>query len=74
MTRWSESDEEEEEETRPWYYYYQTSSFDIEMTAYAMMANLQTSTPEKCLPILKWLTSQRNSYGGYRSTQVHTLY
>ena len=45
------------------------------MTAYALMAHVlnaekNTAIPE-ALPIVRWLTKQRNAYGGFSSTQVY---
>ena len=52
------------------------SSADVEMTAYALLAILhQTSTDEsvvtnEIMDIIRWLSKQRNSRGGFSSTQV----
>lgn len=40
---------------------------DIEITSYILMAMLQT--PQENLPVVKWLIEQRNSHGGFKSTQ-----
>lgn len=40
---------------------------DIEITSYVLMALLQS--PHENLPIAKWLIQQRNSHGGFKSTQ-----
>ncbi|XP_057308905.1 pregnancy zone protein-like [Hydractinia symbiolongicarpus] len=52
---------------------YKASSRDIEMTAYALMAYMGGRSPFKSkiehLKIVKWLVKQRNSFGGFVSTQ-----
>ena len=48
-------------------------SYDVEMTAYVLLAVLTAGGMDiigEGLPIVKWLTSQRNAYGGWSSTQV----
>ncbi|KAL3865687.1 hypothetical protein ACJMK2_043051 [Sinanodonta woodiana] len=45
---------------------------EVEMTAYALMAFLQSDsllTTKELIPIVRWLTQQRNAYGGFSSTQ-----
>ncbi|XP_066921586.1 alpha-2-macroglobulin-like isoform X2 [Clytia hemisphaerica] len=48
-------------------------SLDIEMTSYALMALISGEQPygnrREHLDIVKWLVKQRNSYGGFASTQ-----
>ncbi len=53
-----------------------TKAADLETTAYILLAKLLTS-PKKLnekinqvIAISKWINSQRNSYGGFYSTQV----
>ena len=49
------------------------ASAEIEMTAYALLALLTVdeNVPIKeVIPIVRWLTNQRNAYGGFSSTQV----
>ena len=51
------------------------ASAEIEMTAYTLLALLtrNSSAPiSDVIPIVRWLTSQRNAYGGFASTQVST--
>ncbi|XP_057303118.1 alpha-1-macroglobulin-like [Hydractinia symbiolongicarpus] len=52
---------------------YQAPSKDIEMTAYSLMAYIGGRSPFKSriehLKIVKWLVKQRNSFGGFASTQ-----
>lgn len=42
---------------------------DIEITSYIALAMLEKGSTEEVLPIIKWLTMQRNSNGGFISTQ-----
>jgi CD109 antigen len=44
-------------------------SMNVESTAYAFMAFLNTERTSDYLPILKWLISQKNKFGGFYSTQ-----
>ncbi|XP_058056819.1 CD109 antigen-like [Anopheles bellator] len=44
-------------------------SVNVEMSAYALLASLLTSSGLEGLPIMKWLISQRNDKGGFQSTQ-----
>ncbi|XP_052864269.1 uncharacterized protein LOC128270884 [Anopheles cruzii] len=44
-------------------------SVNVEMSAYALLASLVTSSGLEGLPIMKWLISQRNDKGGFQSTQ-----
>ncbi|XP_041450764.1 CD109 antigen isoform X1 [Drosophila obscura] len=44
-------------------------SNDVELTAYVLIALLEQSPAETSLPIVKWLIGQRNSNGGFASTQ-----
>ena len=49
------------------------SPIDIEMTSYALMAYLGTGPSldlTQARDIVRWLSSQRNGLGGFRSTQV----
>ena len=55
--------------------YHQAASADVETTAYTLMAHVlnaekNTAIPE-ALPVVRWLTKQRNAYGGFSSTQVY---
>jgi len=55
-------------------YYYQASSLSIETTGYALMSYIAGQTPFgdvlDRLSIAKWMVKQRNSAGGFSSTQV----
>ena len=58
--------------TEPRHYgHYSHPSFEVEQTAYGLLANLYDGRPiGEVIPILSWLTKQQNSQGGFRSTQV----
>ena len=58
--------------------YHRAREADIEMTAYALMTYVLLATDDRSLigqamPIVRWLTKQRNGLGGFASTQVNTL-
>ncbi|XP_054743838.1 thioester-containing protein 1 allele R1 isoform X8 [Anastrepha obliqua] len=44
-------------------------SNDVEITSYVLLAVLDKGDAANALPIIKWLISQRNSNGGFASTQ-----
>ncbi|CAD6999792.1 unnamed protein product [Ceratitis capitata] len=44
-------------------------SNDVEITSYILLAILDKEGAENALPIIKWLIAQRNSNGGFSSTQ-----
>ncbi|XP_043070647.1 CD109 antigen isoform X2 [Drosophila grimshawi] len=46
-----------------------STSNDIEITSYLLMALLEEEAAEATLPIAKWLIAQRNSNGGFSSTK-----
>ena len=52
------------------YYPYHAPSAEIEMTGYGLLAITQVSDIPGGLPAAKWLSQQRNSLGGWSSTQV----
>ncbi|XP_035739692.1 CD109 antigen-like isoform X1 [Vespa mandarinia] len=45
------------------------SSVDVEMTSYALLTYLRRNLVAESIPIMKWLVKQRNSEGGFASTQ-----
>ena len=51
--------------------YRRARSFDIEMTAYALLTYTRLRDFSGAVPIAKWIVAQRNSRGGFSSTQVH---
>ncbi|XP_078460653.1 CD109 antigen-like [Lampetra planeri] len=50
-------------------YSWQPSAVTIEATAYALLAHLHQGKVTEGIPIMKWLSQQRNHLGGYSSTQ-----
>lgn len=75
MTHWEEEKEKgEAKPTSSWYY--QARSTDIEQTAYVLLAMLEKdgkSAISKAVPIVRWLSKQRNDLGGWSSTQDTVL-
>ena len=57
--------------TSPWLRpYYRPRSADIEITSYVLLTYAHKKDIQIGLPISQWLAQQRNSLGGYSSTQV----
>jgi CD109 antigen len=50
-------------------YFYQPPPVDVEMTSYALLTYMTMNKTEKGLPIVRWLSGQRNANGGFSSTQ-----
>uniref|UniRef100_A0A8C8RNU0 CD109 antigen n=1 Tax=Pelusios castaneus TaxID=367368 RepID=A0A8C8RNU0_9SAUR len=48
---------------------WQPRSIDIELAAYALLSHFQQNRLSEGIPIMKWLSQQRNHLGGYSSTQ-----
>lgn len=48
---------------------------DVEITSYVLLTLFETgkTTVDEVLPIIRWLVAQRNSYGGFSSTQDTVL-
>ena len=57
----------EKDKSNPWSSL--TTSVDVEMTAYALLTFLQRGLVIEALPIMKWMVANRNSNGGFSSTQ-----
>ncbi|XP_067934592.1 alpha-2-macroglobulin-like protein 1 [Watersipora subatra] len=73
MTMWK-ANENEPEPPRIRCWYYRPASADTETTAYALLTilNMRNSVNEKIqegLPVVRWLSTQRNPWGGFGSTQ-----
>lgn len=67
---WREKDENKEKESNG---YYAPQSADIELTSYILLAKLEYHSKTDAalmIPIVKWINTQRNSLGGFYSTQV----
>lgn len=45
-------------------------SAEVEMTAYALLTYTVLGDVASALPVVKWLSQQRNALGGFSSTQV----
>ena len=43
---------------------------NIELAAYVLQLKTERTGPASAIPILRWLSAQRNSNGGFSSTQV----
>jgi len=68
--------EEKKEKTETDYFYYQARSTDIEQTAYALLALAEKQGAKgvsEQVPIVRWLSKQRNGLGGWSSTQDTVL-
>uniref|UniRef100_A0A8D0XNQ0 CD109 antigen n=1 Tax=Sus scrofa TaxID=9823 RepID=A0A8D0XNQ0_PIG len=48
---------------------WQPSSLDIEVAAYTLLAHFLQNQVSEGIPIMRWLSRQRNSLGGFASTQ-----
>ncbi|XP_011051552.1 PREDICTED: CD109 antigen-like isoform X2 [Acromyrmex echinatior] len=44
-------------------------SVDVEMTSYALLSYLKRNLVTDAIPVMKWLVRQRNTEGGFASTQ-----
>ena len=56
----------------PWWHY-KAPSADVEMTSYALLAHVMGNRQQGVangIPIVRWMSKQRNPYGGFSSTQV----
>lgn len=49
---------------------WQPRSIDIELAAYALLSHFHQDRLAEGIPIMKWLSHQRNHLGGFSSTQV----
>ncbi|XP_053374571.1 CD109 antigen-like isoform X1 [Mercenaria mercenaria] len=59
---------------RSWEYtYYMSTPLEIEVASYALLYLIDSRQLQTGFPILQWLVSQRNSRGGFRSTQDTVL-
>lgn len=67
---WQEKRDSHKPNDNPWLRpYYRPRSADIEITAYALLAYTEEKDISVGLSISRWLSQQRNSLGGYSSTQ-----
>jgi hypothetical protein len=51
-----------------------TDAYAVETTAYALLAMLKFNDMAKAAHIVRWLTSQQNAQGVFKSTQVFTIF
>ncbi|MGH0137708.1 UNVERIFIED_CONTAM: hypothetical protein FKN15_036571 [Acipenser sinensis] len=51
-------------------HFWQPRSTDIELASYAILSHLKQKRLAEGIPVMKWLSQQRNHLGGYSSTQV----
>ena len=72
---WQEKQESHQPNDNPWLSpFYRPRTADIEITAYALLAYSLNKEIAIGLAISRWLSQQRNSLGGYSSTQVFHLF
>ncbi|XP_074651835.1 murinoglobulin-1-like isoform X2 [Tubulanus polymorphus] len=72
MTHWQRPAQPIMEVAESWKPHHQAASADVELTSYALMALLNhkgAAGVAEALPIVKWIARQRNSAGGFTSTQ-----
>ncbi|VDM52932.1 unnamed protein product [Angiostrongylus costaricensis] len=50
-------------------YFYQPRPVDVETTGYVLLSYMLDGDTVRGLPLVRWLTAQRNAYGGFSSTQ-----
>ncbi|XP_033873036.3 CD109 antigen-like [Acipenser ruthenus] len=50
-------------------HFWQPRSTDIELASYALLSHLKQKRLAEGIPVMKWLSQQRNHLGGYSSTQ-----
>ncbi|XP_060607320.1 CD109 antigen-like isoform X2 [Ruditapes philippinarum] len=55
------------------YNYYQSPPLEVEVASYALLYLIDSRQLSTGYPIMRWLVSQRNSLGGFRSTQDTVL-
>ena len=48
----------------------QAAASNIELNAYALLSYITKNDLSSAINVMKWLTAQRNSLGGFASTQV----
>jgi CD109 antigen len=57
------------EKPKPQGYTWSSNAIDVEITAYGLLANMKSGLDTSNFLIMKWLLKQRNSMGGFSSTQ-----
>ncbi|PIK40231.1 hypothetical protein BSL78_22928 [Apostichopus japonicus] len=68
---WSSAEDETVEDEDDYWYrpYHGPPSSEVEMTSYALLTYLEMDDIPGASSIAKWMTHQRNPFGGYGSTQ-----
>jgi len=51
----------------------QGKAVNIELAAYVLQLKVERSGVASAIPILKWISGQRNANGGFSSTQVSSF-
>ncbi|GMT28413.1 hypothetical protein PFISCL1PPCAC_19710 [Pristionchus fissidentatus] len=64
---WSSSKGEKPKDTTS--YFFQPRPVDVETTGYALLTYMLNKMTEEAVPVVRWLTQQRNALGGFSSTQ-----
>jgi CD109 antigen len=64
---WSKEIKNDSKENHCWHP--RPNSVNVEMSAYALQAFIDSGKDSDGIPIMKWLVSQRNENGGFQSTQ-----
>ncbi len=54
--------------------FYAVLSAEVEIAGYALLTLAVHGDVASALPVVKWLSKQRNALGGFHSTQVITPY
>ncbi|XP_037921191.1 CD109 antigen-like isoform X10 [Hermetia illucens] len=67
--KWWAKPEPQEDKTKTNFWFWKPRSANVETTAYGLLTYLESGRVAESLPILKWLIGQRNSNGGFESTQ-----
>jgi len=67
---WEQPQPEPTKNTRSWRPpHQQGKAVNIELAAYVLQLKTERTGPSSAIPILRWLSAQRNSNGGFSSTQ-----
>ncbi|MFH4985017.1 hypothetical protein AB6A40_011726 [Gnathostoma spinigerum] len=54
-------------------YFFLPQPADVEVTSYALLTYMVMGDTARGMPIVRWLSAQRNALGGFSSTQVTFL-
>lgn len=64
-----DADDAAADDIQPFGSSWRQNSLNTEITSYALLAHYHAGPAEELVPIMKWLLAQRNSRGGFTSTQ-----